>query len=131
MCVAIEPVHRLLHRLRGEPAGHRAPGLLAHDQARIIEYVEMLHDRRQRDCERRRQLAHGQAVFFAKTSQQCAPRRVRQRRKGAIERLILILNHTVYYKRKRNVVKHEPAKEKAPPFGRAPFQFNHEIATRP
>lgn len=40
-------VHRLLHRLRGEAAGHCASGLLAHDQTRIREHVEMLHDRRQ------------------------------------------------------------------------------------
>ena len=42
-----------------------------------------------------RQLAHRQAVLFAETREQRAPRRIGQRRKGTIERLVLILNHKV------------------------------------
>ena len=95
MCVAIEPVHRLLHRLRGEPARHGAPGLLTHDQARIREHVEMLHDCRERNRERRRQLAHGEVIVLDEPRQQRAPRRIGQCRKCAIERLVLMLNHTV------------------------------------
>ena len=95
MCVAIEPVHRLLHRLRGEPARDRATGLLAHDQACIREHVEMLHDRRQRDWKRRGQLAHRQAVPLAEPREKGTPRRIGQRRKRAVERLTLILNHKV------------------------------------
>ena len=48
--VAIEPVHRLLHRSRGQPARHNAAGFCALDQACVPDYFvswivfhEMLH----------------------------------------------------------------------------------------
>jgi hypothetical protein len=59
--VAIEPVHRLLHRLGSQPACDRAAGLFARDQAGVRQHIEMLHDRRQRHRKRLRQLADRQA----------------------------------------------------------------------
>ncbi|MCP1847301.1 hypothetical protein J2R80_001124 [Bradyrhizobium sp. USDA 4541] len=93
--IAIEPVHRLLHRPCGEPARHRAAGLFARDETRIGEHVEMLHDRRQRHREWLRQLAHRQAFLVAEPRQQRATGGIGKRRKGAVQRLILILHHVV------------------------------------
>jgi hypothetical protein len=93
--VAAEPVHRLLHRLGGQPAGHGAAGFGARDQPGIRQHVEMLHDRRQRHRERLRQLAHRNTVLPAEPRQQRAPGRVCQCGKGAVQRRILILNHMV------------------------------------
>ena len=95
--VAIEPLHRLLHRAGGEPARHGAPGLLARDQACVRQHVEMFHDRGQRHRERLGQFAHRDAVPAAEPRQQRAPRRIRQRGKGAVQDLVVILNHTVKY----------------------------------
>jgi Sigma-70, region 4 len=50
--VVVEPVHRLLHRRRGQPARHCAAGLAPRDQAGIGQHVEVLHDRRQRHRKR-------------------------------------------------------------------------------
>jgi len=93
--VAIQPVHRLLHWPRGQPARHGAAGFGARDQAGVRQHVEMLHDRGQRHRKWLRQLAHRDAVLLTEPRQQRPPRRVRQRRKGAVESLIDILNHVV------------------------------------
>jgi hypothetical protein len=93
--VAIEPVHRLLHRPRGQPARHDAAGFGARDEACIRQHVEMLHDRRQRHRKWLRQLADRDAVASAKPRQQRPPRRVRERGKGAVQHLRAILNHVV------------------------------------
>jgi hypothetical protein len=45
--VAVEPRHRLLHRLGRQPARDDAAGFFPRDQASIRQHVEMLHDRRQ------------------------------------------------------------------------------------
>ncbi len=55
----------------------------------------MLHDRRQRHRERLRQFAHRDAVPAAKPREQRAPRRIRQRGEGAVQDLIVTLNHMV------------------------------------
>jgi hypothetical protein len=93
--VAIEPVHRLLHRIGGQPARDDAAGLGARDQAGIRQHVEMLHDRGQRHRKWLRQIADRDAVSPAKSRQQRPPRRVRERGKGTVEGLIVILNHMV------------------------------------
>jgi hypothetical protein len=93
--VAIEPVHRLLHRPGGQPARHDAAGFRARDQAGIRQHVEMLHDRGQRHRERLRQLAHRNAVLSVKPGQQCASRRVRERGEGTVQEVVSILNHVV------------------------------------
>jgi len=86
--VAVKPVHRLLHRFRSEPARHDAAGLFARDQAGIRQHVEMLHDRRQRHRKRLRQLADRKHVAVGEPRQQCAPRRIGERGKGAVQELI-------------------------------------------
>jgi len=93
--VAIQPVHRLLHWPRGQPARHGAAGFGARDQAGVRQHVEMLHDRGQRHRERLRQFAHRDVVFSAEPRQQRAPGRVRQRREGAVQHGFSILNHMV------------------------------------
>jgi len=93
--VVAEPVHRLLHRFCGQPAGYDAAGFRAYDQACARQHVEMLHDRRQRHREWLRQLAHRNAVLLAEPRQQRAPRRVCKCRKGAVQSMVLILNHMV------------------------------------
>ncbi len=65
------------------------------DQACVRQHVEMLHDRRQRHREWLRQFAHRNAVLLAEPRQQRAPRRVCKCRKGAVQSMVLILNHTV------------------------------------
>jgi len=74
--VVAEPVHRLRHRLCGQPACHGAAGFRARDQARVRQHVEMLHDRGQRHRERLRQIAHRNTVLPAEPRQQRAPGRV-------------------------------------------------------
>jgi hypothetical protein len=93
--VAIEPVHRLLHRLGGQPARDRAAGLFARDQSGVRQHIEVLHDRGQRHRERLRQLADRQAFAIAKPRQKRAPGRIGQRGEGAVQIAFLILNHTV------------------------------------
>jgi len=93
--VAIEPLHRLLHRAGGEPARHGAAGLLARDQPCVRQHIEMFHDRGQRHRKWLRQFAHRDGVPAAEPRQQCAPRRIRQRGEGAVQNRIVILNHTV------------------------------------
>jgi hypothetical protein len=86
--VAVEPVHRLLHRFRGEPACDDAAGLLACDQACIRQHVEMLHDRRQRHVERPGELADRKRVAVGKPREQCAPCRISERGKGLVQELL-------------------------------------------
>jgi hypothetical protein len=86
--VAVEPIHRLLHRPRREPARHDAAGLFARDQSGIRQHVEMLHDRGQRHCERLRQLADRKRVTVGEPREQRAPRRIGERGKGAVQELI-------------------------------------------
>jgi len=93
--VAVEPIHRLLHRSGGQAARHGAAGLGARDQAGIRQHVEMLHDRGQRHREWLRQIAHRNTVLPAEPRQQRAPGRVCKCGKGAVQRRILILNHVV------------------------------------
>jgi hypothetical protein len=47
--VAVEPIHRLLHRAGGQPARDRAASFFARDQAGIGQHIEVLDDRRKRD----------------------------------------------------------------------------------
>jgi hypothetical protein len=87
-------MHRFLHRPGGELAGDGAADLCSGDQSGIREHVEMLHDRRQRHRERPGELAHRQAVLVVQPRDQRPPRRVGERREGAVEGL-LMLNHRV------------------------------------
>jgi len=93
--VAIEPLHRLLHRLGSQPACDRAAGLFARDQAGVRQHIEVLHDRGQRHRERLRQLADRKAFAIAEPRQQRAPGRIGKRGKGTVQNLLLILNHVV------------------------------------
>jgi hypothetical protein len=95
--VEAEPVHRLLHRLRGQPTADGAAGLLAVDQPGLGQHVEVLHDRRKRHRERARELADRHIRLGAEPRQQRAPRRVGKGREGAVERVWSIFNHLVKY----------------------------------
>ena len=95
--VALEPVHRGLHRVGIEPASHRASGLAAHDQPGLRQHVEVLHDCGQRYRERTRQLAHREILMLAQPRDQRAPGRVGKRPEGPVE-IRLILNHVVKYR---------------------------------
>jgi hypothetical protein len=86
--VAVKPIHRLLHRLRGKPACHDAAGLFARDQAGIRQHVEMLHDRGQRDREWLGEFADRKRVVIGKPREQRAPRRVSERGKGLVQELV-------------------------------------------
>jgi hypothetical protein len=55
----------------------------------------MLHDRGQRHRERLRQLTDRKAFTIAEPRQQRAPGRIGKRGKGAVQNLLLILNHVV------------------------------------
>jgi hypothetical protein len=65
----------------------------------------MLHDRGQRHGKRFGELANRQAILRDEPRQHGAAGRVGQGRKSAVERVVLILNHDVKYKRKRAGVK--------------------------
>jgi hypothetical protein len=103
--VAVEPSIGLPHGSRAEAAGHGAAVLLAGDEARRNEDVDMLEDRRQRHRQRRRKIAHRQALGLAEPCNQRAAGRIGKRREGQIEAFRLIVNHLVKYRRKRRPVK--------------------------
>jgi hypothetical protein len=82
--IAIEPVHRLLHRVGSQPARHDAAIFRARDQAGVRQHVEMLYDCRQGHRKWLRQLAHRDAVPFAEPRQQRPPGRIRERGEGTV-----------------------------------------------
>jgi hypothetical protein len=88
-------MHRLFHRLRGQATRHHPSGLLAREETRIGQDVEMLHDRRQGHRKGLGQFAHRLAVAREELRQQRAPGGIGERGKGAVQRLIAILNHEV------------------------------------
>jgi hypothetical protein len=64
----------------------------------------MLHDGGKRDGKRLGELADGQVVALVEPGDQGAARRVGERGKGAVEAVLLILNHVVKCKmRDRNL----------------------------
>ena len=82
---AIESIHRLLDRLRGEPAGDLRrvfsrtirPAFVSTSRCFMIAGSEIGNG-----CG---QLAHRQAVPIAEPREQGTPRRIGQRRKGAVD----------------------------------------------
>ena len=92
-----QPCEGVLQRRGREPAGDGASGLCARNQAGVGQDVEMLHDRRQRNVERRFQRADRKPGLAGEPQHQRAPRRVGQRRKGAIEGGGVKVNHVVNY----------------------------------
>jgi len=93
--VAVEPIHRLLHRSGGQAARHGAAGLGARDQAGIRQHVEMLHDSGQRHRKRPCEFADRHVLFVTEPGEERSPGRIGKRRKGAVQRLVSILNHMV------------------------------------
>ena len=69
----------------------------------------MLHDRRQRHCERLRQRTDRQVRLFGEPRQQGPPRRISKGGESAIERGVAILNHVVKHKTAMAAVKHAKA----------------------
>lgn len=65
----------------------------------------MLHDGGQGHLERLRQFADGDAVTPFKFGQQCAPRRIGDGGKHAVQAIGRIVNHVVKYKGTRRDVK--------------------------
>ena len=76
-------------------ASDAAARLGALNQARLGQHVEVLHDGGQRHRERSSELAHRQLRLLVETRQQGTARRIGKGREGAIERGILIVNHSV------------------------------------
>ena len=103
--IAVEPLIGVAHRLGAQLARDDAAQLVARDQARIRQHVEMLHHRRQRHRKWFGELTDRQAVGPAQFGEQRAARRIGQRGKGAVERLGSIVNHVVKYKGGRRGVK--------------------------
>jgi large subunit ribosomal protein L36 len=58
----------------------------------------MLHDRRQGHGERPGKLAYGNALVLIELRQKSAPRGIGERREGAVEGAVLILNHVVKFR---------------------------------
>src|SRR5262249_58493211 len=63
----------------------------------LVEQVQMLHDGRQRDRERFRQVADRSAFLVLEARKNCPPRRINEHRKGAIELIMSIVHHMVKY----------------------------------
>jgi hypothetical protein len=97
--ITIEPGKRVAHRMSGQPAGDDAAGLFARHEPGIREHIEMLHDRGQRHRKGLRQFADRERIARGELRQHRTPRRVGERRKGAIQRVgfgsIETLNHMV------------------------------------
>src|SRR5471032_3057298 len=77
-------------RLRPQPHRHRVAGFRASDEAGIVEHVEMLHHGRQLDRKRLRELADRRTVLTLEPFEYRAPRRIDERREGAIEALVMV-----------------------------------------
>ena len=90
-------MHRLFHGCARELACDGAPDLVAREEARILENVEMLHDRRQRHREWLRQFADRHAVLLVEVRQKRAAGRIGEGAESPVERSVLILNHRVKY----------------------------------
>ena len=103
--VAVEPFVGFVHRLGAQPARHDAAALFPGDQPRILEDVEVLHDRRQRHGERLGEIADTDGVAVAQARQQRPPRRIGEGGERAVERGGLIVNHVVKYREVRGCVK--------------------------
>jgi len=58
----------------------------------------MLHDRWKRYWERPGELAYGNVLVLVELREKCAPGRIGQSGKGAVERGFLILNHIVKFR---------------------------------
>jgi hypothetical protein len=93
--IAIEPFHRRLHPFGLQFARHRASRFAAHDEAGIAQHIDVLHHRRQRHVERRRQIADARPLQIVEPRQQRPPRRIRQSGKHAIQGLLPTLYHSV------------------------------------
>ena len=103
--VAVEPFISFVHRRGAQPARHDAPALLPGDEARILEHVEMLQDRRQRHGKGLGEIADADGVALAEAGQQRPARRIGEGGKGAVEGGGLIVNHKVKYKGAAGCVK--------------------------
>jgi hypothetical protein len=88
--VAAEPIHRFLYGFRGEPHCHDPPGLRPGDESSVVEYIEMLHHRRQLDRERPCELAHRDAILALEPGEDRPPRGVGEGREGLIELPIIV-----------------------------------------
>ncbi len=105
--VAHQPLHRFFHRRGRETARHRAPRFLACDETRLDQDVEMFHHGGQRHRERLRQRAHRKLALLRKAREQRAPCGVGKRCKGAVQRVVFMLNHAVKHRKRIREVKHE------------------------
>jgi hypothetical protein len=90
----IEPVRRLLHRLRGESAAHHPALLLAPDEPGVLEDQQVLREARERHGKGTRELADRTAAGREQLHDPPAGR-VGERGEDRVERLIRILNHKV------------------------------------
>jgi len=76
---------------------HRPSGLLALDEPRAGQHIEVFHHRRQRYRERCGDLADGQLRLARQTVDNGSPGRIGKRSEGQIEPGIAIVNHMVKY----------------------------------
>ena len=97
-------MHGIFHRPDAKLATHDPAALVTNDQPRVGQHGEVLHHRGQRHVERLRQRTDRDGFTTAQTRNQCPPRGVGQRRKDAVERSFVTLNHTVNCRHKGEFV---------------------------
>src|SRR4051794_33826410 len=93
-----EPQVQDVQRSRSQAHGADASVLLRRDQPRALEHAQVLHQRRQRHRERRRELGHD-SWGLRQPLHDRAARRIRESAEHGVE-LVVILRHTPNYYRK-------------------------------
>jgi hypothetical protein len=99
LSILVEPRGLRVQAPRAQPARPDPPNLLAGHEAGSLEDVHVLLEPREGDLELRGEVAD-RRVASSEVLEDAAPRRVRKRRKCAVD-LRQILNHMVHYSGRR------------------------------
>jgi hypothetical protein len=91
----LQPEFGVSQRPRHDSAGDHAAGLFAFDQSRRLQGVEVLHDAREGDFQRQRDLRYRQ-LLLAQTLENAAARSVSQCAEHAVQRGSIV-THLVKY----------------------------------
>jgi hypothetical protein len=90
--ITLQPHHRFTHGVGRKRAVDDAAFLLPLDEARVLEYAQVLEEARQRHTVGPRELGH-RLLSVRKRSEYASSRRVRERRENGVQPLLTILNH--------------------------------------
>ncbi len=94
--MAVQPLERALVRAALEPAVHDTADLVALDEPRLFEDVQVFDESGQRHPERICKVSD-RALAVAQSCENRAPRRIGERAEDRVEVAAVILNHMVHF----------------------------------